>query len=229
MACFRRLLSLAVAITVSVPVALCSNAFCQESDKPPSNDGAEKQKAEKSDAGTSEKKVRPHVSEDDQTSAMKFAGEHHPELARLLEQLKKSRPSEFARAVKELTQQIQQLERLREKNPSRYAAQLESWKQESQIRILMARWSRSKDMELEKQVRELLKKRREARLEQLQAERERLAEQQRRVDEQLMEAGDSLDAQVNREWEQLSRKAGAGKENGRKNAESPSATEDNRK
>ena len=61
----------------------------------------------------SDKKARVELSDDQRAAAMKFAEQNHPELARLLEQLQKSRPHESARAIKELTQQIQALEKLR--------------------------------------------------------------------------------------------------------------------
>ena len=172
-----------------------------------------------------DKKSRSEKSEADRKAAMEFATQHHPELARLLEQLEKSRPSEFARAMKDLNQQLQQLERTREKSPTRYDAQLESWKVESQIRVLTARWSLSRDTELETQIRSLLKQRREAKMAQLKADKERLLEQQRKIDEQLSALDDPMDAQVDKEWEQLAKKAGSPKNSGKK-APEPAAAAD---
>ena len=172
-----------------------------------------------------DKKSRSEKSEADRKAAMEFATQHHPELARLLEQLEKSRPSEFARAMKDLNQQLQQLERTREKSPTRYDAQLESWKVESQIRVLTARWSLSRDTELETQIRSLLKQRREAKMAQLKADKERLLEQQRKIDEQLSALDDPMDAQVDKEWEQLAKKAGSPKNSGKKASE-PAAAAD---
>jgi hypothetical protein len=156
---------------------------------------------------------------------MEFATQHHPELARLLEQLEKSRPNEFVRAIRDLNKQLQQLEITREKNPTRYDAQLESWKLESQIRVLTARWSLSRDAELETQVRGLLKQRREAKMAQLKADKERLLEQQRKIDEQLTALSDPMDAQVDKEWEQLAKKAGNPKNSGKKASGPPAAAD----
>ena len=163
----------------------------------------------------SDKKARVELSDDQRAAAMKFAEQNHPELARLLEQLQKSRPHESARAIKELTQQIQALEKLRERSPARYASQLEAWKHESQIRVLMARWARSNDAELETQVRELLKARRETRLAQLRADKERLLEQQQKIEQQLAALEQPVEELVDREWEQLSKKAAARKPTGK--------------
>lgn len=170
--------------------------------------GADAKPDAKADA-KSDKKSRPEMATADREAAMKFAADNHPELARLLEQLQKSRPNEFARAAKELNQQIQLLERVREKNPAKYPAQLESWKKDSQIRVLMARWSHSKDPTIEIQVRELLAQRHEARVIQLHVDKKRLAEQQRKLDEQLAAVEGPSAAQIDTAWEQLSRKAGS--------------------
>ena len=166
-------------------------------------------------AANVEKPESVEKSDDQRAEAMKFAEQNHPELARLLEQLQKSRPHESARAIKELTQQIQALEKLRERSPARYASQLEAWKHESQIRVLMARWARSNDAELETQVRELLKARRETRLAQLRADKERLLEQQQKIEQQLAALEQPVEELVDKEWEQLSKKAAARKPTGK--------------
>jgi hypothetical protein len=182
--------------------------------------GAEPNKPEQG-----EKRPRTEKSEAERKAAMEFATQHHPELARLLEQLEKSRPNEFARAIRDLNKQLQQLEITREKNPTRYDAQLESWKLESQIRVLTARWSLSRDAELETQIRGLLKQRREAKMAQLKADKERLLEQQRKIDEQLTALSDPMDSQVDKEWEQLAKKAGDPKNSGKKASGPPVAAD----
>jgi hypothetical protein len=171
--------------------------------------------SDKSDAG--ERKLRaddspqekrtPKSIEPDRAAVLKFTTQHHPELARLLGQLEKSRPDEFRRACRELTGQIQLLDRLKEKNPARYEVQLENWKLDSQIRVLMARWAVRREPEIEEQVRELLQKRREHRIAQLESERARIADQLKRMDEQLAAVSAPISSQVDREWEQLSKKA----------------------
>jgi hypothetical protein len=194
--------------------------------KPEEKKPEEKSRVEEPDKpDQGEKRSRIEKSEADRKAAMEFATQHHPELARLLEQLEKSRPNEFVRAIRDLNKQLQQLEITREKNPTRYDAQLESWKLESQIRVLTARWSLSRDAELETQVRGLLKQRREAKMAQLKADKERLLEQQRKIDEQLTALSDPMDAQVDKEWEQLAKKAGNPKNSGKKASGPPAAAD----
>lgn len=174
-----------------------------DSAKVPSGTEVESAEAEKN-AG---KKDRQILSDEDQAAVMSFVAENHPELGRLLEQLRKSRAQDFARAIRELSQQKQQLDRVRERNPNRYSQQLDQWKHDSQIRLLMARWSRKEDPELESQIRELLRLRQEAKRTQLKADQSRLVEQLRKVEEQLSNLGDSSEAQIDLEWKQMAAKA----------------------
>ena len=153
-----------------------------------------------------DKKKNAEVTDEDRERVIAFAKEHHPELAGLLEQLKKSRPNEFNKAVRELRQQISVLDRVRERSPAKYSEQLASWKRDSQIRLLMARWAKKSDPAIEKEIRVLLKERREARLAQLKADRERVNQQQRKLDEQLLEFEKPIDDQVGEEWDQLAKR-----------------------
>ena len=156
-----------------------------------------------------DKKVRSELSDSDLAATMAFASEHHPELARLLEHLRKSRANEFQRAARELNQQMTTLEKMKERNSSRYASQLQLWKEDSQIRVLVAKWSHSKDEALEQQIRQLLRQRRDAKRGQLEAERRRLTEQLQKVETQLAAYSEPQDSQIDREWEQLAKKMNA--------------------
>ena len=150
---------------------------------------------------------RPPVTEQDRTEAQKFVAEHHPELASLLSQLQKSRPAEFERALRELVPQTQAIQRSKERSPARYESQLAAWKVDSQIRVLMARWSRKQDPETETKVRELIAHRQQLRREQTQAEKQRLTEQLQKIDEQLQNLDQPETQRIQAEWEQLSRRA----------------------
>lgn len=168
------------------------------------------------------KSARIDVPPEDRARALEFATQHHPELARLLEQLEKPKPGEFARGIRELNVQIQRLEKLREKLPARYEEQLASWKQDSQIRVLLARWSRNRSPELESQIRELLARRHEARIARLKSDRQRIEGQLKKVDDELASMAASTDEQVDREWKAMQSKAAPA----RKTAESDKSTKD---
>ncbi|MEY3174380.1 MAG: hypothetical protein RLZZ436_2294 [Planctomycetota bacterium] len=165
------------------------NSAAEKSDKPP--------------------KAPKTFSAADQQATLDFIREHHPELSHLLEQLQKSRPEEFRSALRELVPQTQAILRMRDRLPSRYPAQLAAWKRDSQIRLLMARWSRSKDPQIEAQVRELIAQRQQDRKSELQAEQERLNEQLLKLHEQLKALDGEPQQLISAEWEQLARKASA--------------------
>ena len=156
-----------------------------------------------------EKKLRTELSASDLVATIAFASEHHPELARLLEHLRKSRSNEFQRAARELNQQIVVLEKIKEKNPARYEHQLQLWKEDSQIRVLVAKWSLSKDEAMEQQIRQLLQQRRDTKVAQLKAEQKRLTEQLQKIEKQLTTLSQTADSQIDREWEQLARNTNA--------------------
>ena len=159
--------------------------------------------------GSADTKKRPELSESDLKLTLEFAAEHHPELARLLKHLRQSRPQEFQRAARELHLQVLTLHKLRDRNPVRYAHQLEVWKYDSQIRVLVAKWSRTRDESLELNIRGLLQQRREAKLAQLQAEHARLTEQLQKVQDQISSHAEASDAAIERDWEQLTKKTNA--------------------
>lgn len=148
-------------------------------------------------------------SSEEQKAALDFIRQHQPELSHLLEQLQKSRPEEFRSALRELIPQTQAILRMRDRLPTRYPAQLAAWKRDSQIRLLMARWSRSQDPQIESQVRALIAERQLDRKVELAAEQQRIAEQLLKVQEQLKALEGDPQQLVSTEWDQLARRATA--------------------
>lgn len=175
--------------------------------------------------GSADTKKRPELSESELTLTLEFAAEHHPELARLLKHLRQSRPQEFQRAARELHQQVLTLQKLRERNPVRYAHQLEVWKCDSQIRVLVAKWSRTRDESLELQIRGLLQQRRDAKLAQLQAEHARLTEQLQKVQDQIASHTEASDTGIEREWEQLTKKTNVRRKTQQQTTSEPTQSE----
>jgi hypothetical protein len=142
---------------------------------------------------------------------LEFASTHHPELAKLLEHLKKAESPEFPRAIRELAAQVERIDRIRERSPARFEVELRNWKVDSQIKLLVARWAMSRDPDLERQIRELLRERNSKRTEQLHAERERLRQRLQQVDKQLGELTSDPEEYLNQEFVRLTRKVAAAK------------------
>ena len=170
---------------------------------------ADETKTQQTDTAEKSVKAQKSVSPEDQQSAMAFVREHHPELAHLLEQLQKSRPEEFRVAIRQIVPQTQAILRLREKSPSRYTTQLAIWKRDSEIRLLMARWARNPDPQLESQIKNLILQRQQSRQTELETEQKRIQEQLRKVNEQLQPFTADPQSRVDTEWQQLSKQAAA--------------------
>lgn len=145
----------------------------------------------------------------DAETVIGFAGKHHPELATLLEQLRKAKSPEFGRAIRELSGQMNRLERIQERTPQRFEFELTAWKLESQTRLLLARWAMSQDPALEQQIRDLLRQRSLHRTQHLQQERQRLLDRLAVVEAQLEERAGNSELEIEEEWQRMSRRTGA--------------------
>jgi hypothetical protein len=136
-------------------------------------------------AKNAETKKPAATSKADELAALQFARENHPELSKLLEQLGKSNPSEYKRAIRDLSQASTRLDRIKTQTPARYAGALESWKLDSRIRLLAARGAMTDDPALEAELKDAIKRRVELRLQDLSSERDRLSERVKKLDEQI--------------------------------------------
>jgi hypothetical protein len=111
-----------------------------------------------------------------EAEALAFAREHHPELATLIEKLRKDNRRQFERALRELAQDRDRLVRLKKLMPAQYDLALAAWKLDSRAHLLAARMTMSQDPALEAELKQVLRDRVDVRLKQLQSERGRLTE-----------------------------------------------------
>lgn len=123
---------------------------------------------------------RPAVAEIDR-EAVGFARAHHPELADLLEKLRKNNPRAYRAAVQDLAREQTRLQRLQERAPERYEFELQLWTMDSRLRLLAARAIRGNAEEVRPQLQTLLQERHEFRLKRLRQEQERLRTRSERV------------------------------------------------
>lgn len=156
---------------------------------------------------SAQKTVLTKLTIEEENDALKFARDHHPELAKLLEQLKRKSKTGFARGTREVHATVLRLNRIREKQPARFDAELASWKTDSEIRLLTARWAISKNSNLEEQIQELLRKRQQAKIDRMKAERDKLAERLQQLDNQIGMGTTELEADLASEWGRLSKRA----------------------
>lgn len=178
----------------------------------PKEAGNKKADSPNTTARTTRPSSRPAINKlpaADVESAMDFAREHHPELARLLEKLRGKSDIEFHRGVREVHTAAARLERYREKQPARFESGLRDWKRDSEIRLLSAKWIVSGDDKLEKRIQQLLRDRMESRIETMKAERKRLAARLEQLEQQINMDTAEMEAALTAEWERLSRRGTA--------------------
>jgi hypothetical protein len=109
-----------------------------------------------------------------EAEALAFAREHHPELAALIEKLRKDNRRQFDRALRELAQDRDRLVQLKKRVPGQYDLALAAWKLDSRAHLLAARMTMSQDPALEAELKQVLRDRVDVRLKQLESERGRL-------------------------------------------------------
>lgn len=134
--------------------------------------------------GGAEKQVEP-LSREREENAIRFAREHHPELAELLEGLRKSDNPNFHAGLHDLARDAERLGKLGERDQERYSVSLRSWKLDSRIRLEIARLSMSSEDDFEARLRPMMEERQAARIQSLRLEQKRLSERLAKTEEQL--------------------------------------------
>jgi len=129
---------------------------------------------------------RPAMAEVDR-EAVGFARAHHPELADLLERMRKNNPRAYRAAIQDLSRDQGRLERLQERAPERYEFELQLWTMDSRIRLLAARAIRGNMEEARPQLQALMQERHDFRLKHLRAEKERMTNRMARVEATIAE------------------------------------------
>jgi hypothetical protein len=160
----------------------------------PAEGAAKPAKASKRVAGFTEER---------EAAAMTFVRMNHPELAALLDQLKLNDVSEYQRAIRELFHSSEKLAQLQERNPKRYPMELEAWKLNSRIRLLVARLTMSPDPKIEDELRQALVQQVGLRKATLEDDRERLQHRVAELNEQLKKLDEQQNASVEQRMAKL--------------------------
>lgn len=140
-----------------------------------------------------------------EATAMNLLKEHHVELVDLVERLKVSKPVEYERAIRELARTSDRLAVLKQRDPERYALELEAWKLKSHIRLLSARASMPGQSTLAEELRTALERQHAIRLKQLELDRADLTEKLQRVEASLDQLKKNPQTQIDKQLETLLR------------------------
>ncbi len=74
-----------------------------------------------------------------ESEAIEFVKEHHPELVSLLQLLKAMRQKEYEAAIRDIVKARKRLESIVKRDPETHAIELDAWKLQSKIDLLLAR------------------------------------------------------------------------------------------
>jgi len=122
---------------------------------------------------------------DEEAAALKFAKEHHPELAKLLGPMKSARPKEYQKAVRELSRTADRLTRMQTRAPERYAIEIELWKTESRLRLIAVRTAMVDDDERREQIEKLVTDRNALKIKLYEFERDEAKSRITQLDKQI--------------------------------------------
>ena len=174
----------------------------EAADSPSASRASSSSKASARSGNSGEKRLEP-ISKDRAEAAVRFARKHHPELAKLLEGLRKSNDRHYQAGLRALTRDAERLAKMGERQDERYPVSLELWKLESRIRLEIARLSMSPDEDFEPRLRPLMEKRQTARVQLVKMERQRTAERLAKYDDELKTLQSRSDGLVGSEIERL--------------------------
>lgn len=195
-------------------------------DKAPATTSSNKSKDAKLDAKAAAKaeKNRPPavaIAPEREAAALQFARENHPELAALLDGLKKNAPREYQAALVDLDRTVERIAKTREKSADRYQVELAEWKITSRIRLLAARLSMSDDPTVAAELRAALRERLELRLTAQQAEHDRLQVRVKRLEQQIEEMSSQADAMIEKQFVDLKKTLPAARPSAKTKAKRP--------
>jgi hypothetical protein len=151
-------------------------------DDAPANKQPDGPKAKGEKAGKA--KLNAALTADQEQEALTFARSQHPELADLLVKLQEKNPKEFEKAMQELHRAQQRLLRLAEQSPQRYPLELNLWKVDSRIRLMMGQMILEQEGQ-EAELKALITDRRNLKIELLKFDRSQAAEKVANLDRQL--------------------------------------------
>lgn len=164
-----------------------------------------KEAPKKAKEAKKESKSATSLSPQREKQALEFARSHHPELAELIQRLKKHRPREYKRAVRELDTTLTRLERFKDRDSDRYQLILERWEIESRIRLLAARVS-VKGTDAEKsELTSLIKQRVDLQLDMLRLEKKSTEKRLQKLDKSISEIEENRDRLIESELKKIKR------------------------
>ena len=196
-----------LAVTLVMTSALVIRAIADDKPSKANQPSDAKTPAKKPVAVEAAKNDAEPIAPKREAAAIKFAQQHHPELAELLSRLKASHPEQYTKALRELDKTRERLEKVQDNDADRYAILLREWQLDSRVRLLAARLTMSTSVELETELRQVLTERHDVRLQLLTYDREKSKTRLQKVDEQIAEHVQNREVSIDREFDRIKKSA----------------------
>jgi hypothetical protein len=151
-----------------------------------------------------------------ESQSIAFVRQHHPELVQLLQRLKDMNREEYESALKEILKVRRRLEALEKRDSELWAVDLDAWKIQSQIDLMLAR-AVVHDKDFERQsLRVLVEKKVTNQRKRLELEQKSLATRQKQVEESLARLQGNEQERVNQQMTTLLKKVDSKKSKSKK-------------
>jgi hypothetical protein len=167
--------------------------------------------------------------EERETAALAFVKAHHPELGSLLELLKAMKQSEYEQAIGEINRVQRRLESQAKRDPELYTIDLEAWKLQSKVDLLLARAVAQDKPPVADELRKLLRRQLEVQRKRLRHERNSLAERQKQIKESLDKLEAAEEDRVEQQVAALTKKVKAKVDTAMKSRPRPAPSLDDQK
>lgn len=138
--------------------------------------------------------------QESEATVMPFVETHHSQLVSVLAALKQSNPKEYEAAIADISKTRRRLLQLEKRNKALYDVDLDAWKTQSRIDLMMARAIAKEHSLDEAALRSLVAQRRATQVKRLKIELEQLEDRKKQLQESLVRLEDNekerLDQQV---------------------------------
>ena len=133
--------------------------------------------------------------------------QHEPSLMDLLVKLRRERPREYRRAVNDLWRTARRLERVREREPERYEAEIKAWRASTQVQLCLARFVMHETEQARRELEEAVRREYDARLRLLKMDRDRLRKRYERLERTIATLESQRKRKINHTMRRLVTKA----------------------
>ncbi len=131
-------------------------------------------------------KVADGLLQESEATVLPFVEQHHSQLLSVLTALKLSNPKEYESAIADINKSLRRLSQLEKRNKALYDVDLDAWKTQSRIDLMMARAIAKEHSLDESALRSLVAQRRTIQVKRLKIELEQLEDRKKQLQDSLV-------------------------------------------